>query len=120
MKLIYVAGPFSAKTRAGVEINIARAVDLGLEVAKLGACPWIPHANTAHPEFERVQKYDFWIKATLRQLRVCDGMILTPDWQKSSGARGEHAEMLALQRPIFYSLPELAAWLSECRRLGCA
>src|SRR5687767_6886277 len=44
--LVYVAGSFSAPTRAGVEANIHAAALRGLEVAKLGACPMIPHCNT--------------------------------------------------------------------------
>ncbi len=118
LPLIYVAGPYTAPTRAGVEANIARAVDLGVCVADLGAVPIIPHANSAHPDFAKVQPYDWWIKATLAMLRVCRGVIFTHDWQKSSGARGEHTDAIARDMPVFYSLSELAAWLSEQRRLG--
>lgn len=77
--LVYVAGPFSAPTRAGVDVNIARAVAVGLEVAKLDLTPWIPHANTAHPEFEKIQPYPFWISGTTEMLRRCDAMIMVPD-----------------------------------------
>lgn len=77
--LVYVAGPFSAPTRAGVEANIARAVAVGLEVAKLGFMPVIPHANTAHPEFEKIQPYPFWISGTTEMLRRCDAMVMVPD-----------------------------------------
>ena len=114
-KLIYCAGPFSAPDRAGVEANILRMSLLGVEVAKLGACPMIPHANTAHPEFETVQPYQFWIAATLEQLRRCDAALCAEDWQRSSGARGENAEAIRLGMPVFYSLGELAAWLRELK-----
>jgi hypothetical protein len=111
--LVYCAGPFSAPTREGVEANIRKMSELGVEVAKLGACPWIPHANTALPEFEHVQPYTFWIAATLEQLRRCDAVIMSEDWKQSSGARGEHADAFARGQPIFYSLDELKAWLAR-------
>ncbi len=111
LPLVYVAGPFSGKTRADVEANIRRAEQLGLGVARLGAVPWIPHANTQLPEFEHVQPYQFWIAATLEQLRRCDAIIMTEDWQISSGARGEHADAIARGQPVFYSLAALGEWL---------
>ncbi len=111
--LVYIAGPFSAPTREGVEANIAAAVALGIEVAKLGAMPVIPHANTAHPEFERVQPYQFWIGGTMALLRACGACAMVQRWEHSSGAKGERLEMLRLGRPVFYELPELKRWLSD-------
>lgn len=101
-RLIYVAGKFSAETRAGVEQNIERAVALALEVARLGAYPICPHANTAHPLFEKVQPYQFWIDATMAMLRVCHAVALVERWEQSSGARGEEAEARRLGMPVFY------------------
>lgn len=113
MRLIYVAGPFSAPTRQGVEANIRRAELLGVEVAKLGACPIVPHCNTSHPEFEKVQPYEFWIDATMEMLRRCDAIILADGWEASSGARGEQADAEKRGQPIFYDVPSLAAWLES-------
>jgi hypothetical protein len=111
MILIYVAGPFSAKTREGVEEHITRAVQLGLEVSKLGLYPVIPHANTAHPEFEKIQPYPFWIEGTRLLLRrACDGLILVPGWESSSGANNERSDMISLKRPVFETLEELRSW----------
>jgi hypothetical protein len=117
--LVYVAGRFSAPTRAGVEENIRRAVELGIEVAKLGAFPVIPHSNTAHPDFETVQPYQFWIAGTLALLRACDVCIMVPGWEASSGATGEREEA-ARTMPVFYSVEELRAWLDVRELLsGC-
>lgn len=118
IRMVYVAAPFSAPDRAGVERNIIEAEALGIEVARLGAFPVVPHSNTSHPDYERVQPYSFWLAGTMALLRVCHAVIMHPDWQRSGGARGEHADALARKQPIFYALPELAAWLSELRRLG--
>lgn len=119
MILVYVAGPFSAPTRDGVEANIARAVALSLEVAKLGAFPVCPHANTAHPAFEEVQPYQFWIEGTMALLDRCDALILTEDWERSSGARGELARALSRGMPVHKSIASLAAWMSKEERFAC-
>ncbi len=130
-KLVYVAGPFSptraqkaclleasggdklcrAAHRACVEENIANAVQLGLKVTELGACPWIPHANTAHPDFESIQDYHFWIAATAEQLRRCDAVIFTDDYKQSSGAQGENQIAIENAIPRFFNLADLATWL---------
>ncbi len=102
MKLVYVAGPFSAKTREGIEANIRRAEDVGIEIARGGDFPVIPHANTARPEFERVQDYPFWIEGTLELMRRCDEVVMVPGWEDSKGARGERTEALAMGLPVSY------------------
>jgi hypothetical protein len=115
VKLIYVAGPFSAPTRDGVEQNIARAVARGLQVAQLGALPVIPHSNTSDPEFEDIQPYQFWIEATAELCRRCDALLTVHGWENSSGARGEVEIMRELGRPVFHKRVELRAWLEANR-----
>lgn len=118
--LVYVAGPFSAPTREGVEANISAAVQLGIEVAKLGAMPVIPHANTAHPEFERVQPYQFWIDGTMALLEACSACIMREGWEKSRGASGERERAIATGKPVFYSVYELSMWMRARELLsGC-
>lgn len=113
MKLIYVAGKFSAPTREGVDANIRAAELVGLEVAKLGGYPVIPHANTAHPEFERVQPYQFWIDATKAMLCMCEALMLVEGWEHSSGARGERLVAEERGMPVFQpgDYAGLAWWL---------
>jgi hypothetical protein len=127
MLLIYVAGPFSSKAtrlegeldgdfarrqRAETEEHIKRAVALAIEVAKLGFYPVTPHANTAAPEFEKIQSYRFWIDGTLELMRrACDALILVPGWETSSGATKERADMLLRGKPVFETLEELAKLL---------
>ena len=110
--MIYVAGKFSAETRADVEANIRAAVSVGLEVARVGAFPVIPHANTAHPEFEYLQPYRFWIDGTRILCRACDALITVPGWESSSGAKFEVSDMYDRGKPVFHSIEELDAWLS--------
>lgn len=109
--LIYVAGCYSAPTREGVEQNIARAVARGLQVAELGAFPVVPHANTSHPDYERLQNYQFWIAGTLALLKCCHAILTVHGWEASSGARGEVEWMRGAGRAVFHKRSELAAWL---------
>ncbi len=129
MILVYIAGPFSSKAtrlegelegdfrrrqRAETEKHILRAVDLGLDVARLGVYPVIPHANTAHPLFENLQPYQFWIDGTLELLRrACDAMILVSGWETSSGARKERDDMMLRGKPVFETVASLAGWAAS-------
>lgn len=108
--LVYVAGPFSAPDRAGVEANIASATAAGLELARRGLYPVIPHANTAHPAFEDVQPYQFWIRGTLEQMRRCDAVFLVHGWDKSRGATAEKVEAESLGLPVFASFAAISEW----------
>lgn len=116
--MVYIAGRFSADTRAGVEENIARAEALGVEVSRLGGYPVCPHANTAHPEYENTQPYGFWIRGTLRQLRTCEALACVEGWEQSTGARGEVKEAEhVLHIPVFRwgtgQLIELRDWIAR-------
>lgn len=130
MILVYVAGSFSAtkdeirrieerthtraefdvEVRKCVDANIARAVARGLEVARIGLFPVIPHANTAHPDFEKVQPYPFWIDGTMELLFRCDVLVTVPGWEASSGARGEVGQAGEMKMPVFHEIAELEVW----------
>ncbi len=90
MKIIYIAGPFRAKTAWGIEQNIRRAEEIGLLVAQAGAMPLIPHTNTRFFHGECTEQ--FWIDGTMELLRRCDAAVFIPGWGKSSGANGEFNE----------------------------
>lgn len=109
MKVIYVAGPFRGPTQWAIAENIRVAERLGFEVAKLGAMPLIPHANTAH--FHGHQTEQFWLDGTLELLRRCDAVIFTENWERSSGARGERVEAQRLGLPCFFEVTALHLWL---------
>lgn len=96
----YIAGPFRAPTDEGVRENIRAAERVGLVVAKVGGNPLIPHANTGSFHGVAGIPEQFWLDATMELMRRCDVVILTPDWQKSSGARAERAEAEKLSIPV--------------------
>lgn len=97
MKLIYIAGPFRAPTAWGIAENVRAAERVGLDVARLGAFPIIPHAMTAH--FHGECSDDLWLSGTIDLLRRCDGAVFIPGWGKSRGSRAEWRECCALAIP---------------------
>lgn len=109
MKLIYIAGPFRGATPWDVERNVRRAEEIGYEVFKSGAMPIIPHANTRF--FNGQGTEEFWVNGTLELARRCDGLILVPNWEASSGTRGEVNSMLAQRKPVFHTVGDLAHWM---------
>lgn len=109
MKVVYVAGPFRGPDHWAIAQNIRRAEVLALEVWRLGAAAICPHANTAH--FQNAAPDELWLEGDLEMLRRCDAIIMTPDWNRSSGATAEHAEATRCSIPIFYSAEALGEWL---------
>lgn len=101
MKVVYIAGPFRAKTAWGVAQNVRAAEVIALEVARAGHMPLCPHTNTAH--FHGECSDAFWLDGTMELLRRCDCVVLTPDWQTSTGARLERAEAERLGIPVYLS-----------------
>lgn len=99
MKLIYIAGPYTAKTAWGIECNIHRAREVGALVAKFGAMPVIPHANTAH--FDDIQPAQFFIEGTLELMKRCDGVVVLPNSDSSKGTQGEIALAKRLGIPVY-------------------
>lgn len=111
MKVVYIAGPFRGPTPWDVEQNIRRAEELALAVAEVGAMPLCPHTMTRY--FDKQCNDSFWIEGTMELLRRCDAIIMTENWERSSGARGEYTEAQKLNFPIFHEvrIDELEEWL---------
>lgn len=92
-----------------VQENIMAAMKLGLEVARMpGAFPVIPHANTMF--FTAAAPDQVWLDGDMEMLRRCDAILMTPDWQRSSGARAEHAYALP-RMPVFYTPEQCREWV---------
>jgi hypothetical protein len=108
--VIYVAGPFRGPHHFAIWRNIMRAADLALEVWKLGAVALCPHMNTFC--FQGAAPDAVWLDGDLELVRRCDGLLVTDDWQRSTGARAEvqFAEQHGI--PVFLTLEDLAYWLN--------
>ncbi len=98
--VIYIAGPFRAPTAWGIAENVRAAERVGLEVARAGGMPLIPHANTAHFHGEGAD--ELWLEGTLELLRRCDAMVLVDGYERSSGTKAEIKEAERLGIPILF------------------
>ena len=110
-RMVYVAGALMANDHYQIRLNIDRAAAVGLEVAKLGAAPLIPHTNTG-AWFIGTLSHEIWYAITLVQMRHCDAVILVPGWEGSKGTEGELKEAKRLRMPVFERIDELKEWLS--------
>jgi hypothetical protein len=106
--VVYVAGPYRAPTVWQIECNIHKAREVGIEVARVGLMPLVPHANTAH--YDGIQSDAFWLKGTMELLRRADAVMLVPGWVKSEGTRLEIEEANRLGLPVFETIEALLAW----------
>lgn len=109
MKVVYVAGPFRGPNNWEIEENIRRAERLALEVWRSGAACLCPHTNTRF--FQGAADEAVWLDGDLEMLKRCDAIIMTDDYQRSSGARAEHDCAVVEGIPVFYSITTLRKWL---------
>lgn len=92
MKLLYIAGPFSAPTPGEIEANIDAAEAYALVAWKRGWAVICPHKNSAG--FETVAEIpdSVWYRGYLEMVSRCDAVLLIPGWQDSLGAMAEKTE----------------------------
>jgi hypothetical protein len=99
MKLVYVAGPYRAKTAWEVEQNVRRAEEWCLKIAHYGHAPVCVH--TMYRFFHKLKDDQFWIDATLALLQRCDAAIFIDGWKDSEGSLGENKEAHRLKLKIW-------------------
>ena len=113
MKVVYVAGPFRARTPWLIEQNVRKAEEASARVALLGAVPLCPHTMYRH--FDKMLPDKFWLESTLELLRRCDAILLVKGWEESSGSVSEHEEAGKLKIPVFHDTLEdfarLGGWI---------
>ncbi len=99
MKLVYVAGPYRAKTIHQVKANV-RAAELRAEdVVRAGHYPIVPHLCTAY--LDGLAPDEHFLAGTLEAMRRCDEVWLTEGWEHSHGTRLEIAEAWRLGKDVY-------------------
>lgn len=115
MKLIYVAGPYTANTVWQVKQNILNAERAGAQLiaGSQGLFPVIPHKNTEFMEGLRDGQY--FIDGTKELMRRCDAVFVVPfaPHHDSVGTVGEVNEAERLGIPVFYCFEDVYDWVEN-------
>lgn len=105
---IYIAGPYTAASKAAVLANVNRAIDVGIALFKKGHIPFIPHLThfvdlRAREVGIRIawQEYIEW---DLSWLTLCDALLYL---DSSPGADVELAQAQRFGKRIFYCIEEI-------------
>lgn len=103
MRLIYIAGPFTAVTPWGIEANIRAAEDFaaGIIAATEEVSCVVPHSMGRH-FVGRAGSPAYWYAATMRQLEACDGVAFVEGWWESTGSRAEFRRAVELGLPVYF------------------
>lgn len=112
-KQVMVGGPYSGNTPEEIERNIVAAERLGFEVAAAGAACVVP--NSMGRSYQGVPSYEEFMEVTISILANSDALIVTSDWERSSGTRREVEYAQENNIPVLFSIPELRDWLAATR-----
>ncbi len=123
MKLVYIAGPYRAATRAGIDINIAAARGRALDLVEKSFTelngewyPMVPHTNTEHFDSVLPNVSDqYYLDGTMNLMLKCDAVLLTqPDADIfSSGTKGEVSVANTCNIPVFRTLEEFLTYARQ-------
>lgn len=89
MKTVYVAGPYRARTKLGVLLNILRARKVAKKLWRAGFAVFCPHMNSALMDGVCPDKN--FLDADVLFLAQCDIMVLMPRWEWSKGCQSEYS-----------------------------
>jgi hypothetical protein len=103
MPRVYVGGPFRGPTEYDVEVNVRRAVDLGVLIAEMGAVPVIWHSMYRH--MQGTFSGPFLDEASWQILSTCHAMAVTVGLERARRSEGTAKDMqlcYELRIPEFY------------------
>ena len=105
MKVIFISGPYRAKTEWELIEHIREAEKAAIELWKKGWAVFCPHKNTAH--FGGLCDDSVWLKGDLEILKRCDAIYMIEGWKDSAGAQKELIIAKENGLEIYYSHKEI-------------
>lgn len=100
MQIVFISGPYRAKTVFGRIWNIFKARRVALKYWSLGYAVICPHSNTAF--FDGKCPDDLWLKGCFEFIKCATYIVMTADWKKSPGAQEEYNYANKLNKCIIF------------------
>ena len=121
---IYIAGPLSAPTHEGRAVN-ANVADLLARAAFIrGHVVFCPHTMSLNWYHDGRPEFHDYAAVVGRQdigwLRLCDAVLLCPDWEGSKGTQMEVAEARRLGLPLWLSIGDVPDYRLRAEDGGAA
>ena len=110
IKLVYVAGPYTGKTKLERNINIERARFVGMALWKVGFAVITPHLNSIYMDDYEDLPPEVYYEGDLVILERCDAIFMLKGWEDSKGSVIEHTFAKENKIPIFYNMEEILKW----------
>ena len=111
--LVYVAGPYKARSERERRLNVERARDAAAWLVRAGFSPFCPHTMMGGWEEYRFLVEDDFMRVCLEHLEHCEALLALRGWKSSTGSRIEVEFAEAHGIPVFESLPDLIEEFSE-------
>jgi len=108
MKVIYLAGPYTAHNVEEINNNVTAAIGVQAELMRGGYAVFCPHANYGHGLGD--VDYQAVMNMCFAHLLTADLVVMMPGWEKSTGACQEIGFATAKNMPVFY-------WPNDATRL---
>ena len=104
MSRIFVSGPYTAPTERERNANVATAAIVGMELARRGHDPFVPHLYhfldvAAEEAYGERLPYEAWMRADLAWVERSDGLLFLAS---SPGADVEKNLALDIPIPVYY------------------
>lgn len=111
MKVIYIAGKYSAKTDHERLININVARNEAEFVWARGGVALCPHLNSAW--MSGICDEENFLRGYLLLIEKCDAVFTCWNWENSKGAKAEVEYAKKLGLPVLHSRESVMDWLKE-------
>lgn len=114
MRVIYIIGPYRAKTLVEIGGNIKRAREAAAALWALGFAVICPHTNSGFFDGEGEGGSGIeYTKGYLEIQRRCGEVYVLPNWQASEGSRAEIELAMDIAQPMHGDIEGVRAALGD-------